>query len=309
MTHPRHILFAPIALAVLALAAPAFAQTHGMGRIFGTIKDEGGQPIADAQIKASRTDGSGALTAKTNKKGDWAIAGMAPGGWNVDVSKEGYQTRSVTVQVSELQRLPSMDIALRAVKKVIDPNDEIRDQLQKADAQFAAKQYAEARAAYEQLLAKYPEAWQIELRIARAWAADNQPDKALEHLQNAQTKQPDNVEVKLLTAAELIDMKRVAEANALLASIDMTKVKDPVVFLNAGIALINQGKTGEAKTMFDQVVQHFPDNPDGYYFRARAYLAMSEFAGAKADLQKFVAMPGADPGEVADAKKILDQLK
>lgn len=306
----KPLQFVLVAVAVLALSAAAAAQTRGMGRIFGTVKDANGQPVADAQIKATKAGDGRALTAKSSKKGDWAISGMAGGAWDVDISKDGYQTKRVSVQVSEIERLPSMDIVVSAVaKKTIDPNDEIRDQLQKGDALFNQKLYPEARKVYEDLLVKYPEAWQLELRIARDYAAEGQPDQALAHLKSAQAKQPDNVEVKLLTAAELVEMKRVAEANALLASIDMAKVKDPVVFLNAGIALLNQNKAAEAKTIFDQVIQRFPDNPDGYNLRGRTFLALSRFPEAKADLQKFVAMAPADSPEVAEAKKILEQLK
>lgn len=280
-----------------------------MARMFGTVKDTNGKPVEGAEVEAIKVDDNHPFTVKTNKKGDWAIAGIAPGQWNVDISKDGYQTKSISVQVSELERLPPIDIALAAEKPKADPNAEIRDQIQKGDALLNQKQYGEARKIYEDLLAKYPEAWQLELRIARSYAAENQPDAALAHLRNAQARQPDNVEVKLLTAAELLELKKTDQANALLASIDMTQVKDPVVFLNAGIGLINQGKAAEAKTVFDQVVKYFPNDPEGYYYRARAYLAMGSFPEAKADLQKFISMPGADASEVADAKKILEQLK
>jgi hypothetical protein len=55
-------------------------------------------------------------------------------------------------------------------------------------------------------------------------------------------------------------------------------------------------------------VTAFPTNPEGYYYRGRCDLALGKFPEAKADLQKFVGMSGADASEVEQAKKILDQL-
>jgi tetratricopeptide (TPR) repeat protein len=89
----------------------------------------------------------------------------------------------------------------------------------------------------------------------------------------------------------------------------MARVKDPVVFLNAGITLINQGKAADALPIFDKVVTNYPDDAEAYYYRGRCELALGKFPEAKTDLQKFVGMPGADPAQVEDAKKILDQLK
>jgi tetratricopeptide (TPR) repeat protein len=82
-----------------------------------------------------------------------------------------------------------------------------------------------------------------------------------------------------------------------------------VVFLNAGITLINQNKAAEALPIFEKVVTHYPDDAEAYYYRARAELALGKFDEAKADLQKLIAMPGADAAQVAEAKKILEQMK
>ena len=44
--------------------------------------------------------------------GEWAVGGVSGGNWSLDFSKEGYETRSLTVQISESSRpenwMPSM---------------------------------------------------------------------------------------------------------------------------------------------------------------------------------------------------------
>jgi predicted Zn-dependent protease len=292
-----------------ALVMPAAAQSRGRGHMAGVVKDDAGHPVEGVQVKAVMAGESDSFTDKTNKKGEWAINGIASGQWNLDFSKDGYETRKVTVPFSEVTRVPPMEVAIKKAEVKVDPNAAIRSELEKAAPLMQAGKFAEARAIYEPLLAKYPEAWQIEPLIARTYAGDNKPDEAVKHLQAALQHDPNNVEIKLLMAAVLTQQGKTAEVQTLLDGIDMSKVTDPVVFLNQGINLINQGKAAEALPIFEKVVTAFPTNPDGFYYRARCELVLGKFPEAKADLQKFVAMPGADASEVEQAKKILEQMK
>ena len=294
----------------IAVCAPAWAQSRGSGHMAGTVKDQSGKPVEAVQVKAVKQGEKDAFTDKTNKKGEWAINGIASGKWDLDFVKDGYETRSITVPFSEAAQVPPMDIELKPkAPAAVDPNVEIRTDLQKAAPLLDAGKYAEARAIYEAVLQKYPDVWQVEPLIARTYAGENKPDEAITHLQAALQHDPDNVDVKLVMASVLTQQGKTAEAAKYLDGIDMSKVKDPVAFLNQGITLINQGKAAEALPIFEKVVAGFPTDAEGYYYRGRAELAVGKFPEAKADLQKFVAMPGADAAQVAEAQKILDQLK
>jgi predicted Zn-dependent protease len=297
------------AAVVFALAAPAIAQSRGAGHMAGVVKDESGQPVEGVQVKAVKQGETDVFTDKTNKKGEWALNGLASGHWNLDFSKQGYETRSISVPFSESQNMPPMPIEIKKAVVKVDPNAEIKGELQKAAPLLDAGKYADARAIYEQIEQKYPDVWQVEPLIARTYAGENNPDAAMTHLQKALEHDPENVEVKLLMASMLVDQKKTDEAQKLLDSIDMSKVKDPVVFLNTGISLINQGKAAEALPIFDKVVANYPTDAEAYYYRGRCDLAVGKFPEAKADLQKFIGMQGADPAQVEQAKKILEQLK
>jgi Tfp pilus assembly protein PilF len=296
-------------LCAVALAAPAAAQSRGTGHMAGVVKDEAGKPVQGVKVTAQKAGERDVFNDTTNKKGEWAINGLSSGQWDLDFSKDGFETRKVTVPFSEVTHVPPMEIEIKAAVVKVDPNAEIKGELQKAAPLMEAGKFAEARAIYEDLLQKYPDAWQVEPLIARTYAGENKNDEAVAHLQKALEHDPDNLEVKVLIASVLAQQGKNAEAQKYLDGIDMSKVKDPTVFLNQGINLINQGKAAEAQPIFDKVVTAFPANPDAYYYRGRCELALSKFAEAKADLQKFIAMPGADANEVEQAKKILEQLK
>ena len=95
----------------------------------------------------------------------------------------------------------------------------------------------------------------------------------------------------------------------MLDSVDMTKVKDPLPFINLAINQINEKRTDDAVALLNKLLAQFPEQHSIYYYRGRAYIAANKLPEAKADLEKFVAAAPPDARELPDAKKVLEQLK
>lgn len=304
----KHRIAALAVASMLTAVAAAGQEWRGMGRISGKVTDEAGQPLEGVVVKVVLSASGGGTEAKTSRKGEWAIGGIARGEWAVDFIKEGYETRSITVPVSETSRIPPIEIAL--VKKVVavDPNEELKKELITAAGLMTGKKYAEARAIYEKLLARHPEAHQLHPLIARTYYAEEQYAKSIEHLRLALEKDADNVEVKLLLGNILVEQGKAEEGRQLLASVGDAQVKDPTTFLNVGIAMLNDKKPAEALLYFDKTIAQFPDRADAYYYRGITNLQTGKTDAARADLTKFVAM-APDAPEADTAKKILAQLK
>jgi predicted Zn-dependent protease len=296
-----------ITLVLAALvASSAFAQARGNARLTGKVVDEQGQPIADVVVKAQLAGQTEFLSGKSDKKGEWRVNGMADGQWQVELTKDGLEPMRVVVEVRNERATPLNVTMLKPAPKV-DPNVEISGQVQKA-AQLAQEgKFADARKIYEELLVKYPSIYQLEGFIARTYAAESQPAKALEHLKIALEKAPNDVDLKLLQADLMIESGDKAGARAILDAVDMTQVKDPYPFMNAAITLINEKKGAEAVASLNKLLAQFPNQNEIYYYRGRAHLADGKMDEAKADLEKFVSVaPTAK--EAADAKKILEQM-
>ena len=286
-----------------------------MGRVGGFVLDEEtGQPLEGVEVKATLpTAGNrGPATNKSKKNGEWAVGGLARGEWALDFSKEGYETRSISIGVSEGGRIPPMEIRLKKkapAVQAVDPNVEIKEQLTQAAAMMNAKQFADARKIYEALAAKYPEVKQFRPLIARTYYGEGNKKAAIEHLRKAAAESPDNLEVKLLLGNTLMEEGQAEEARQILGSIDDSKVTDPAMFLNAGIALVNERKHAEAVVWFDKAIARFPQHADGYYYRGIANLSLAKTPEAKADLERYVSMAPADAPELATAKQILASIK
>lgn len=313
------------AVAVLACAALAGAQSwRGQGRMAGKVSDEAGQPIEGVTVKLFLPAGNGGFEVKTNKKGDWSAGGITSGAWQVDFSKQGFETRRVTVDVEQLTPKPPMEIVMK--KAAPDPNQIVAAEMKKASGLVLEKKFAEAQAVYAGLVAKFPQAYQIELSIARAYHAEGATDKAafakeIEHLKKYLEKDPNNVEVKLLTGSEMIQVGNADEGKALLASVDDSAVKDPMIFVNVGINLLNQNKAKDALPFFEKAVSRFPESADAYYYRGITNVQLGTalrpdnqaegdklLVAGKADLAKFLQMAPNAP-EAAAAQKMLEALK
>lgn len=298
-------------LVVLAAAGVSAQEWRGMGRVGGKVVDEDGKPVAGVTVKATLPRaGNRGPESKSNARGEWAVGGIAGGEWALDFSKDGYETRSLTVQVMETTRLPPMEIRLaRKAKPAVDPNVEIREKLTEAAGLMNAKEFARARAIYEELSTKYPEVKQFRPLIARSYYGEGNKKAAIEHLRQALAQDPGNVEVTLLLGNTLMEEGHADEARKILDSIDESKITDPSVLLNAGIALLNDKKNEEALPWFDKAVTRFPADPVAYYYRGITQLSLGKTAEAKTDLEKYVSIAPADALELATAKKILESLK
>ena len=283
-----------------------------MGRVGGKVVDEDtGKPIDGVEVKAMLpTSGNRGPQSKSNSKGEWAVGGVASGNWAIDFSKDGYETRSITVAINESGRIPPMEIRLKKkAAPVADPNTLIQAELVKAASLMKEAKYADARAIYTELSAKYPEVKQFRPLIARTYYGEGNKAAAIDELRKASEQDPANLEVKLLLGTTLMETGKAEEARAILSSVDDSKITDPAVFINIGIGLINDRKHAEAVPWFDKAIARFPQHPDSYYYRGIAYVTLGKTTEAKADLQKYVSIAPADAPELATAKQILASIK
>ena len=292
---------------LLLLAASARAQDwRGMGRLAGTVVDDKGAPIEGVTVKAMRGESNAGPTVKTNKKGEFVLAGINGGNWNIDFDKDGYEPTKKSASFQEHDHNPAMTITMK--KAVVDPNVQIRTDLEKAADLVKQGKFAEARAIYQGILSAHPDAYQVEPYIARTYYAEHQLDPAIEHLRAAIAKDPNNVDVKLLLANVLTEKGAVDESRQLLASIDESKITDPSTYVNAGIGLINQKQPAEALGWFEKAIAKFPQAPDAYYYRGITQLQLGNNDKAKTDLTKFLSM-APDAPEAKTARGILEMLK
>jgi predicted Zn-dependent protease len=305
MTRARNT--ALILLCVL-LAATASAQPKGNARINGKILDDQGKPAQAVAVRAVKVGDSQVMEAKTNEKGEWTMNGLTTGGWNFEFLKDGFDPQRMTLQIAE-NRNPPVDMKLTKAAPVVDPNVELQAEMKKAVELQQAGKLPEARKVIEDLIVKYPSAFRLNAFVAQTYEAEKNFDKAIEHMKIVVEKEPADIDIKMFLAELYVQKGSRDEAQKMLASIDMTQVKDPTLFINLAIGSINAGKADDAIATLDMVGKQFPAQANVLYYRARAYIVAKKMAEAKADLEKFVSTAPPDARELPDAKKLLEQLK
>jgi len=302
-----------LAAAAIPVLATAQDWKGTQGRFEGRVLDPDGKPIEGATVRLE-LPGRGGTTLKTDKKGKWAIGGVAAGRWNVDIEAAGFQKKQAYLMLaSELSRIPPMETRLdRAVDP--GPSAEVMAALKDADAAFEAERYPEARALYEKALADPKVAAQdaarkaLHIRIARALSQEGQYEKELEHLQAVLDMDPADTQILSLMAQEAIKGGMLEKGMGLLSKLDETSVKDPAVYFNVGVLLLNQQKQPEAIQYFTKSVIVDPAFVDGYFQRGLAYLGQQKMAEAKADFQKVMELAPGTP-QADTAKAALGQIK
>jgi tetratricopeptide (TPR) repeat protein len=295
-----------VMLVCVLFAASAWAQSKGNARVNGKILDDQGKPAAGVLVRAIKAGEPTPVEIQTNDKGEWKLEGLAQGSWNFEFLKEGFAPERMTLELTN--RNPAVDMKLTKAAAV-DPNAELQAGMAKAIELQKGGKNAEARKVIEDLIAKYPEAYKLNAFVGSTYEAEKNYDKAIEHVKMVVDKEPADMDMKTYLI-ELYTLKGdKVEAQKLLDSIDITQVKDPVLFINSAITSINAGKADEAIALLDKLLKQFPTQANLLYYRARALIVAKKLPDAKADLEKFVSMAPPDARELPDAKKLLEQLK
>lgn len=293
-------------LAVGLLAGSASAQDwRGSGRVEGVVTDEADNPLATATIAADCPERGGGTSIKSDKKGRWVLGGIVACNWNLDVSAEGYETRKISVTLpAEAARLKPVTVPL----KRSGPAPELKAAAQAADEAYKAGRFAEARAAYEQVLAAKPDlAATIQQQIGFSYIQEKQYDKALDALDKALLADPGNAQLRAIAAQAALEGRMMDRAKVLLAGLDTAQIRNPDLLFNMGVNFLNAGDTATAVEYFSKTIAVDDAYADAYYRRALANLGLGKTAECKADFQKVLQLDPA--GAMAEmAKKALDQL-
>jgi tetratricopeptide (TPR) repeat protein len=280
-----------------------------MGRLEGKVFDAQGAPIVGASVKLEREGYGDGTTVKTDKRGRWAIAGIAAATWNADIEAAGYALKRISIPLpSESTRLPPVEVRLEKAAAA-GPPPELAQALEKAEAAFKERRFAEARAEFEKLLALRPDlAVTIHQRIGFTYIGEKEYAKGLDHLQKVLDAEPDNALVRGIMAQAALEAGMLDRGMELLQGIDDSVIKNPDLFYNIGVNLVNANKPEDAIVYFTKAVTVDPAYADGYFRRGLAYMGAGKTAEAKADFNKLLELRAEGP-EADLARKALEQIK
>lgn len=307
----------------LLAAGTAWAQDwKGKSTLTGTVTDPTGKPLGGATVTATFVDAkAGPPETKTNGRGEFEFKNLAEGKWVIRISKEKFDPKEAPVEIGGTAKSPHLSVRLAPFGSG-GANEALAAGDQKGQQLIAEKKFAEARALYQDLLAKYPQALTIRVRIAQAYDGEGQYAQAAAELKTfLDASKWSDLEMVGYYAGESAKAGNADEALRVLTAIPTEAMKSPTDFQECGFTLLRAKKPADAIKFFELSAKRFPNEASNYY-----YLGLSEwqigaivetpgtpesrahFDKAKDLLNKFLGMAPNTP-EAVNAKKILDLIK
>lgn len=343
----RRTLAIVVAVAALAVAAPAFAQT---GQVRGVITDAQGNPVDGAKVVLQNADnGAPPMTTKSNKKGEYMQVGLTPGHYKVTVSK-GDLTVTQDVQVhlemamldiklvpAEGPRRGSKEEAAAAKAKAAALTQSFSDGVnlssQQGHEDEAIAKFQEVAAGIPNCVACYTNIGTVQGRQKKYEEAEASFKKAIELYENADATfkgNADNVNsaanaytglANVYNAEKKFDLavetqKKAGELQAAPAGAPgapgapgaAAPAGNANSVFNQGVILWNAGKIPEAKAQFEQAIKLDPTLAEAHYWLGMALVNAGSTADAKTHFEEYLKL--APTGQYADtAKAILAQIK
>lgn len=318
--YSRRIFVAIIAL-IISLPLAAFSQEgRGMGRIFGTVVDESGNPVEGAKILIEAQNFNFDSIATTDKKGNWAFTGLGTGVFVVTASKEGFTPTVQNISVSQFKN-PPQKIVLRKIEETIEPGaikDNIKSLLIQGNSLYDQEKYAGALAVFQELVEKYPEFYWIKLNIGNCYREMKEYDKALAEynsvLEKIKEKDPElkndpNVAKVFAGIGELYlvqnDLVRAQEY--LKKAVDLSP-NDHALAYNVAEIFFQAAQVDQAIEYYTLASKIKPDWPLAYLKLGYALVNKNNFQEAIKNFQKFLELAPQNP-QVESIKSLIEQLK
>jgi tetratricopeptide (TPR) repeat protein len=281
----RLFIISLLLVLVFAVAAPA-AFSQAMGSVKGVCKDQEGKPITGAEVEWMGVETGRKYTLKTNNKGEYFSLGIAPGKYNVKLSKDGkeifhFSNFPVSLDEATLDFDMKKEQAATAQGQGLTPEQIKQMEEQKAKA---AKETNTVKALNEKLLAAKTasDAGDFETAIATLTEA-NQIDSTRDLLwfklgdayRMSAPKQTDPAEKQKRFEAAAANYQKAID----LRTSSEQAAKDPnnnstlaAYYNNLAETDAKSGKIDDAVANYDKAAKLDPAKAGQYYFNTGAVL-------------------------------------
>lgn len=288
------------------LAASTMMAQMGTGRVTGTVKDPQGKPIAGAKITATNPENEKALEATAGKDGKWALLGFRSGTYEFTFTADGYKPQAYTNSIKQMARNPAMDVVLEPLQAGQSAGG-AGGKLTEANQLLEQKQYAEAIAKYEEIIAAEPTLYQIYFNIGVAQQGKGDLDQARASFQKVLDQESNNTGALVGIGDVLVAQGKLDEAVTYFEQA-IGQTTDEVIPFNVAEIYFDQGNTAKALEYYQTAATRRPDWPEPHLKMGYAHLNAGNMDAAIASFQKVVEIAPDSP-QAQQAQANLSMLK
>jgi tetratricopeptide (TPR) repeat protein len=297
-----------LALGLALAAGLAAGQDYkGKGRVGGLVTDQNDKPLEGVRVKLFLTKANGGFEVVTDKDGKWLAPWMAGGDWAIDFEKIGYEPRKLQANIAEQRKNPDMKVSLKKTEGIV-LSDDLKDLLEKSNAQYDQKDYAGALAGYQGILAKFPDAYFIWRNIGNVHFALEKYDEAEAAYLKVLEKDAANVQATIAIGNCYANRGQADKALEWYGKIEFEKIKDAIVLYNIGTNYYNLNKYEDALKYYRRSVEVEPAYVDGHYQLGLALIGLNRTPEAIAAFEQCLKIEPDGP-KAAQVKGFLDYLR
>ena len=318
----RSLLVGALTLTFAFLAAPASAQLTSVIR--GKIVDKDKKPVPDAMIKGEFLGDVKREfdNVKSNAKGEFLRAGLAPGRWKVTATKEG-QVGNLTVELSLDPAIvtielgdPKKEAPSGMSAKQIEENNKKQAQMETdfnaAKTAFDSGDYDGAVANLQKIVTALPTCAACYSSMGDAYNKKNDLANAEKAYLKAIELDPSKPAAYAALASVYNSQKKFDEANKMGAKAnelsDAAGGGDASSVFNQGVILWNQGKAVDAEPQFLKATKLDPKMAEAFYWLGMCRINQGKLPDAKAPFLEYMKL--APTGQYADqVKGMLEIIK
>ena len=312
----RQALISCVAVAVLAMAVPALAQT---GRIQGKVVDDKGAAVQGASILVTAIPDQGGQKwqATSDKNGNYIIGTLPKSGqYLVVASKEGVgqdENRAV-VKIGNFTTLNfTLSGKARVSEEQAKKNLEIKKYFEAGVAAAQAGNHQAAVEAFNNAAAAMPTCADCFFNVGvsqqmmkNSEAAETAFKKAIE----LRPSYPEayNALAALYTADKKMDLAAAASAKAAELSLSSTGGGNADSLYSAGVGLWNANKFPEAGSTFEAAVKADPNHAESHFMLGKVYLNLGKLKEAAGEFEAYLKLQP-NGKNAAEAKTTFEALK
>ena len=315
-TFGRRTLTSGFAVAILALALPALAQT---GRVQGKVVDEKDAAVQGAQIVVTAIPDQGGQKwqATSDKNGNYIIGTLPKSGqYLVVVNKEGVGSDEARVVV-KIGNFTTTNFKLSRAARVSEEqakkNLEIKKffeagvvAAQAGNHQGAVEAFSNAAAAMPTCADCFFNVGVSQQMLKNSAAAEEAFKKAIEQRPNY--PEAYNALAALYTADKKMDLAAAASAKAAELSVAAGGGGNADSLYSAGVGLWNANKFAEAGSTFEAAIKVNPNHADSHFMLGKVNLNLGKLKEAAQEFEMYLKL---EPNgkNAAEAKTTFEALK
>lgn len=313
----RATIVSALVLTLVALAAPAFAQT---GQLKGKVVDAQNKPVSDAKVTMVAADTNRKFDTKTNRNGEFLQIGLPPGNYSVTAEKNGL-TQSFDVKVGmdtkevnfTLQPGGGGKMTPEEAKKEAERVEGIKTAFAQGAELTNAGKYDEAITKFNEVIAQVPKCAECYVNIGAIHSRKQEWDKAEESYKKALEVNPDSVEAYNGLANVYNSQKKFKEAQAM--SNEASKRGGATAgggnaesLYNQGVIAWNANDFPKAQELFAAALKVDDKHAEAHFMLGQAYLNLGKLPEAAKEFETYTKIAPNGPN-AEKAKANFEMLK